>query len=123
MSHLSCLCNIHLNSVRKNTMFPKNLKVSFFVQKSDPTKFIEISRSRGRRLTKTYLRESVINGEELPQESANANKAEKFPLLYIDFNCNLINTHLFLLSYQIFPGIFVHISVPFSALPENGHNP
>ena len=44
-------------------MFPKNLKVRFFVQKSDPTKFIEIARSRGRRLTKTYLRESVINGE------------------------------------------------------------
>lgn len=82
MSHLSCLCNVHLNSVRKNTIFPKNLKVSFFVQKSDPTKVIEIARSRGRRLTKTYLRESVINGEELPQESANTNKAEKFPLLY-----------------------------------------
>lgn len=79
MFHLSCLCNVHLNSVRKNTMFPKNLKVSFFVQKSDLTKVIEIARSRGRRLTKTYFRESVINGEELPQESANTNKAEKFP--------------------------------------------
>ena len=47
----------------------------------------------------------------------------KNSLYYIDFYCNLINTHLFLLSYQIFPGIFVLISVPFSALPENGHNP
>ena len=47
----------------------------------------------------------------------------KNSLYYIDFYCNLINTHLFLLRYQIFPGIFMHISVPFSALPENGHNP